>query len=51
MTSSSRWHTASPIPFWLDDPDRPAPRPALTGATSVDTVVVGGGFTGLWAAL
>ena len=51
MTSSSRWHAAAPIPFWLDDPDRPAPRPALTGATSVDTVVVGGGFTGLWAAL
>ena len=51
MTTASRWQAASPTPFWLDDPARPAPRPALTAATSVDTVVVGGGFTGLWAAL
>ena len=38
-------------PFWLDDPRRPAPAPALTGEASADLVVVGGGFTGLWTAL
>ena len=38
-------------PLWLDNPDRPAPRPALTGDVSVDLLVVGGGFTGLWTAL
>lgn len=39
------------MPFWLDDPRRPAPAPALTGEASADLVVVGGGFTGLWTAL
>ncbi len=37
--------------LWLDSPGRPAPRPAVTGATDVDLLVVGGGFTGLWTAL
>ncbi len=41
---------AASTPLWLDDPDRPGPRPALDGNASVDLVVVGGGFTGLWAA-
>ncbi|QNG39458.1 FAD-dependent oxidoreductase [Geodermatophilaceae bacterium NBWT11] len=36
---------------WLDVPERPAPRPALTADTEVDLVVVGGGFVGLWTAL
>lgn len=39
------------VPFWLDTPDRPAPRPPLTGDTEADLVIVGGGFTGLWTAL
>ncbi|MGY1807055.1 NAD(P)/FAD-dependent oxidoreductase [Blastococcus sp. SYSU D00669] len=42
---------ASPVPLWLDTPDRPAPRPPLDGDAETDLVVVGGGFTGLWTAL
>jgi glycine/D-amino acid oxidase-like deaminating enzyme len=42
---------ARSIPFWLDTPARPAPRRPLTGQIEADLVVVGGGFTGLWAAL
>ncbi len=38
-------------PYWLDDPERPAPLPALDADLDVDLLVVGGGFTGLWAAL
>ncbi|MFE7601232.1 NAD(P)/FAD-dependent oxidoreductase [Streptomyces sp. NPDC057494] len=38
-------------PFWLDDPRRPQPAPALVGGTSCDLLVVGGGYTGLWTAL
>ncbi|MGP3961734.1 NAD(P)/FAD-dependent oxidoreductase [Nonomuraea sp. 3N208] len=38
-------------PLWLDTPDRPAPRRPLDGETTADLVVVGGGFTGLWAAV
>lgn len=42
---------ASPTVMWLDDPDRPAPLPPLSGDVSADLVVIGGGYTGLWAAL
>jgi len=54
---------ASSTPLWCDDPRRPQPRTALSGDPGVrhdvrhdvhrdvDLVVVGGGFTGLWAAL
>jgi glycine/D-amino acid oxidase-like deaminating enzyme len=38
-------------PLWLDNPARPAPRPALAGDAETDLLVVGGGFTGLWTAL
>ena len=38
-------------PLWLDNPARPAPRPALDGDEQTDLLVVGGGFTGLWTAL
>lgn len=38
-------------PFWLDRlPPRP-PEPSLTGVADADLCIVGGGFTGLWAAL
>ena len=37
-------------PYWLDRPDRPEPRPVLTGHRDADLVVVGGGFSGLWTA-
>ncbi|MEJ5225928.1 MAG: FAD-dependent oxidoreductase [Anaerolineales bacterium] len=38
-------------PYWLDDPARPDPAPSLTETTDTDLLIVGGGFTGLWAAL
>ncbi|MYS98190.1 FAD-dependent oxidoreductase [Streptomyces sp. SID5469] len=51
----SRWTTslseAQPVPYWLDDPGRPRPEPALTGAETCDLLVVGGGYSGLWTAL
>lgn len=37
--------------FWLDNPAAPDPEPALIGNHTADLVVVGGGYTGLWAAL
>jgi glycine/D-amino acid oxidase-like deaminating enzyme len=39
------------VPYWLDDPARPRPEPALTGTTTCDLLVVGGGYSGLWTAL
>ncbi|MBG0817804.1 FAD-binding oxidoreductase [Planomonospora sp. ID82291] len=42
---------AKHVPLWLDDPGRPAPRPALTGDAAADLVIVGAGFTGLWTAV
>jgi glycine/D-amino acid oxidase-like deaminating enzyme len=37
--------------FWLDSPAAPEPLPALAGRERCELAVVGGGFTGLWAAL
>ncbi len=45
------WSDAATTPFWLDRPDAPEPAEPLSGATTTDLVVVGGGFTGLWAAI
>jgi glycine/D-amino acid oxidase-like deaminating enzyme len=42
---------AVPTPFWLDRPDAPPAREPLRGEESCDLAVVGGGFSGLWAAL
>ncbi|HZW43933.1 MAG TPA: FAD-dependent oxidoreductase [Dermatophilaceae bacterium] len=42
---------ASSTPLWQDDSSRPEPRAALEGDRDVDLAVVGGGFSGLWAAL
>ena len=43
---------ARPLPYWTDRPERPEPRPPLAGAAPrTDLLVVGGGFTGLWAAI
>ena len=39
------------VPFWLDQPDAPQPASPLSGKISAELAVVGGGFTGLWAAL
>ncbi|KAB7836472.1 FAD-dependent oxidoreductase [Streptomyces mobaraensis] len=38
-------------PYWLDDPGRPDPRPALVGDEHCDLLVVGGGYSELWTAL
>jgi glycine/D-amino acid oxidase-like deaminating enzyme len=38
------------LPFWLDGP-QPADEPALAADAMADLVVVGAGYTGLWAAL
>jgi glycine/D-amino acid oxidase-like deaminating enzyme len=42
---------AEPIPYWTDRPSAPEPRPSISGRDSADLVVVGGGLTGLWAAI
>ena len=42
---------ASPSVFWLEDPARPEALASLRGPEAADLVVVGGGYTGLWAAL
>ncbi|RII09620.1 Gamma-glutamylputrescine oxidoreductase [Streptomyces sp. YIM 130001] len=42
---------AEPRAYWLDDPARPEPEPALRGDTHCDLLVVGGGYSGLWTAL
>ncbi len=39
------------VPFWLDDPFRPDPQPALTKEIFTDLLVIGAGFSGLWTAL
>jgi len=39
------------VPLWLDTEHRPATRDPLDGDLWADLVVVGGGLTGLWAAL
>ena len=42
---------AVPVPFWLDDPARPDPKPLLNKNISTDLLIVGAGYTGLWTAL
>ena len=42
---------AKHLPFWLDDPTRPPPKPELTGNISTDLLIIGAGFSGLWTAL
>jgi glycine/D-amino acid oxidase-like deaminating enzyme len=47
----SAWREAEPRVFWLDSPDAPEPLPPLEGRVEADLAIVGGGFTGLWAAI
>jgi glycine/D-amino acid oxidase-like deaminating enzyme len=42
---------ARPACYWLDRPERPEPTAALAQDVEADLAIVGGGFTGLWAAL
>ena len=39
------------FPYWLDSKDAPITQPQLIGRTEADLLIVGGGFTGLWAAI
>lgn len=39
------------VPFWLDRNDVPDPEPQHSGKTDAELLIVGGGFTGLWAAI
>ena len=40
-----------PVVFWLTRPGAPDPTPRLEGPEACDLLIVGGGFTGLWAAV
>ena len=42
---------AKPAVFWTDRPDAPEAKPALSGTVAADLAIVGGGFSGLWAAV
>jgi glycine/D-amino acid oxidase-like deaminating enzyme len=42
---------AEPRPYWLSQADAPEPGPPLEQGVEADLVVIGGGLTGLWAAL
>ena len=42
---------AAPVPYWLDQPGAPDACAALDAPTQADLAIVGGGFTGLWAAI
>ena len=42
---------AATTPFWLDSADRPDPRPPLAADAACDLAIVGGGLSGLWAAV
>ncbi|WP_128381846.1 NAD(P)/FAD-dependent oxidoreductase [Streptomyces cavernae] len=54
-SAMNRWtrslSDAQPVPYWLDDPEKPRPEPALTATDTCDLLVVGGGYSGLWTAL
>jgi glycine/D-amino acid oxidase-like deaminating enzyme len=51
MDRTAAFADATPLSFWLDDPAAPEPAPPLIGPHHADLVVVGGGYSGLWAAL
>ncbi|MFL5817321.1 MAG: NAD(P)/FAD-dependent oxidoreductase [Conexibacter sp.] len=50
-TDRARYADARSVPYWLDALPAREPQAALSGAASADLCIVGGGFTGLWAAL
>ncbi|MEU0085755.1 FAD-dependent oxidoreductase [Streptomyces sp. NPDC006274] len=51
MSTARSLSDARPAPFWLEDPGKPDPQPALAGDERCDLLVVGGGYSGLWTAL
>lgn len=46
-----RYAEAREVPYWLDALPPRDPRAPLSGTAHADLCIVGGGFTGLWAAL
>ena len=48
---SATYADAARMPFWLDQPGAPEACSPLEGSTQADLAIVGGGFTGLWAAI
>src|SRR4051812_11200449 len=42
---------AAITPYWLDQPERPEPRPSYDVSGTAALCVVGGGFSGLWTAI
>lgn len=50
-SSTSALVDARPSVLWLDVAGRPPPSAPLSRSTSADLVIVGAGFTGLWAAI
>lgn len=38
-------------PYWLDAEGKPSDQPSLSGQMKCDLLIVGAGFTGLWAAI
>ena len=48
---SAAWRDAEFRPYWEETTVIPEPAPALQGGLETDLVIIGGGFTGLWAAL
>ncbi|MBA3690909.1 MAG: FAD-dependent oxidoreductase, partial [Actinobacteria bacterium] len=45
------WADAATVPFWLDRGDAPEPVEPLVADGHADLAIVGGGYTGLWAAI
>jgi glycine/D-amino acid oxidase-like deaminating enzyme len=51
LAAAARLAGSQPHVFWLDSPESPELLPPLEGERRCALAVVGGGFTGLWAAL
>lgn len=51
VSSAQALKGAKPAVFWSDRPDGPPQASVLSQVLSADLTVVGGGFTGLWAAI
>jgi glycine/D-amino acid oxidase-like deaminating enzyme len=51
MDPTAALSEARPEVLWSDTPDRPGRGDPLAGDTTADLVVIGAGYTGLWAAL
>lgn len=51
LTVQEAFENTRLFPYWLDNPAAPGTEPELVGNTRADLLIVGGGFTGLWAAI